>query len=233
MSLGTAKPRMHTLTPEKARSYYDKFGAKQDSQVFYERRALETLTELADFQNARCVFEFGCGTGRFALDLLHRHLPSTARYAGADISSTMVQLATQRLAPFASRASVALVNGTPALPLKDSSVDRFVSTYVFDLLPALVQRQCLAEAARVLRPDGLLCLCGITPGITASSRLVMGVWQWLFARNARLVGGCRPARAAEYLSADAWQTRYRTVVTAWGVASEVVIATPRPPTTRA
>ncbi|MGA8279133.1 MAG: class I SAM-dependent methyltransferase [Rhodanobacteraceae bacterium] len=224
---------MRTLSPEEAKSYYDKFGRKQDSQAFYENQALEELTEHADLRDARSVFEFGCGTGRFALDLLRHHLPTTARYVGTDISSTMVRLATERLAPFAPRASVALASGKTALPLEDASVDRFIATYVFDLLPALDQRELLAEVARVLRPEGLLCLCGITPGVTASSRLVMGVWQWLFARNASWVGGCRPVRAAEYLSTDTWHTRYRTVVTAWGVASEVVIAAPPSQLTRA
>lgn len=224
---------MRTLTTEEARSYYDKFGAKQDSQGFYEDRALEALAEHAAFEDARSVFEFGCGTGRFALGLLRHRLPDTASYLGTDVSSTMVRLATRRLAPFAPRASVALADGSPVLALKDASVDRFVSTYVFDLLPALAQRQLLAEVARVLQPGGLLCLCGITPGVTASSRFVMGVWRWLFRRNPDWVGGCRPMSVEDYLPAEAWRIRYRTVVTAWGVASEVVIATPAPPSTRA
>ena len=220
---------MRTLTTEEARSYYDRFGAKQDSQAFYEDRALEALTEHAAFEEARSVFEFGCGTGRFALSLLQHRLPDTASYFGTDVSSTMVRLATRRLAPFAPRATVALVDGSPVLALKDASVDRFVSTYVFDLLPAPAQRQLVAEALRVLQPGGLLCLCGITPGVTASSRFVMGVWRWLFTRNPDWVGGCRPTSAEDYLPAEAWRIHYRTVVTAWGVASEVVIATPMSP----
>lgn len=224
---------MRTLTVEEARSYYDKFGARQDSQGFYENRALEALTEHAALQDARSVFEFGCGTGRFALDLLQHHLPDTASYVGTDVSSTMVVLATRRLAPFAPRASVVLADGSPVLPLEDASVDRFVSTYVFDLLPASAQRQLLAEAARVLKPNGLLCLCGITPGVTAASRFVMGIWQGLFTRHPAWVGGCRPICAGDYLPAEAWRTCYRTVVTAWGVSSEVVIATPLPSSTGA
>ena len=224
---------MRTLTADEAKSYYDKFGSKQDAQAFYENQALEALIEHSALQNAQSVFEFGCGTGRFALDLLQDHLPSTASYIATDVSSTMVHLATRRLAPFVPRASVRLADGNPILPLKDASIDRFISTYVLDLLPPMVQRQLLAEAARVLRPDGLLCLCGITQGVTASSKLVMGVWQWVFTRNPIWVGGCRPICAEEYLPADAWLTQSRAVVTAWCVASEVVIATPLPPRARA
>jgi ubiquinone/menaquinone biosynthesis C-methylase UbiE len=224
---------MRTLSAQEAKSFYDDFGSKQDSQAFYEERALSELVAHAAMRKAQSVFEFGCGTGRFALQLLERHLPATAHYRGTDISSTMVEIATRRLAPFAARASVALANEELTLPVGPTSIDRFVSTYVLDLLSASDQQQLLAEARRSLKPGGLLCLCGITPGVTARSRMVMGVWRWLFARSPRLVGGCRPIRASDYLSNDAWQLLYRSVVVAWGVASEVVIATPLEPTARA
>lgn len=138
----------------------------------------------------------------------------------------MLQLAAKRLAPFSPRATVGLASDAPRLPLPDATVDRFIATYVFDLLAHAEQQRLLAEAARVLQPDGLLCLAGITPGVTPLSRRVMAVWEWLFQRNPRWVGGCRPTRATHYLPSSAWQIRYRTVVVAWGVASEVIIASP-------
>ena len=33
-----------------------------------------------EFTTAESVFEFGCGTGRFALRLFEHHLSDTARY---------------------------------------------------------------------------------------------------------------------------------------------------------
>lgn len=39
-----------------------------------------------------------------------------------------------------------------------------------------------------------------------------------------LVGGCRPCRSSEYLLGKDWKVKFRTVVVAWGVASEVLIA---------
>lgn len=217
---------MRNLTLEEARGYYNRFGIKQDSQAFYEDCAFKALVSNAAFQNAQSVFEFGCGTGRFALDLLQHHLPATARYRGVDISGTMVDLAAKRLAPFGPRATVSLSLGESALPQDDASVDRFLSTYVFDLLSEETLRQAVAEARRVLRPNGLLCLAGITHGVTPLSRVVMKVWQQLFARNPSWVGGCRPFRATEYLAAASWAIRFHTVVVAWGIASEVIIASP-------
>ena len=213
-----------TLTPEEAKAFYDRFGGKQDAQVFYEASALEHLVANSAFEQARSVFEFGCGTGRFALELLRHHLPPESIYRGTDISTTMVEIASARLAPFAARATVTPSSGRPALALADASVDRFVSTYVFDLLPAAVVRQVLAEARRVLRPDGLVCLTGITRGNTPFSRFVMGAWARVFAMNPSWVGGCRPTELAGLLLPSDWSIRFRRVVVAWGVASEVVIA---------
>ncbi len=217
---------MRTLTHEQAKFFYDGFGSKQDNQSFYEEAALGALVANAALDQASSVFELGCGTGRLALDLLKHHLPMDAQYFGTDISSTMVELASERLAPFGSQARVLLVKGQPHIPVDDASVDRFVSTYVFDLLPASEQLQWLADVTRVLRPNGLLCLAGITHGTTLISRAAMGLWQRLFALNPTWVGGCRPTLLADLLATQSWNVRFRTVVVSWGVASEVVVAKP-------
>ncbi len=217
---------MRTLTNEQAKSFYDGFGSRQDKQSFYEETALSTLIANSALDQSRSVFELGCGTGRFAFDLLEHHLPVDAQYFGTDISSTMVELASKRLAPFGSQARVLLEKGQPNIPLGNSSVDRFISTYVFDLLPVSEQLQWLAEVTRVLRPNGLLCLAGITYGTTPLSRAAMGLWQRLFALNPAWVGGCRPTLLAEVLAKESWNVVFRTVVVSWGIASEVVVATP-------
>jgi len=223
---GMGDSSVRTLTLEQARSFYDGFGSKQDKQSFYEETALSTLIANAALDQSRSVFELGCGTGRFAFDLLEHHLPAEAEYLGTDISSTMVELTSKRLAPFASQARVLLLEGQPNIPVDDASVDRFVSTYVFDLLPVSAQLQWLAEVTRVLRPNGLLCLAGITYGTTPISRAAMGLWQRLFALNPAWVGGCRPTLLAEVLAKESWNVVFRTVVVSWGIASEVVVATP-------
>ncbi len=220
---------MRTLTPDEARTFYDRFGTKQDRQAFYEAAALEALVANSDFGTARSVLEFGCGTGRFAREILERRLPPTARYLGVDLSSTMVRLASERLSPFADRASVLPASGDPVLPATDGSIDRFVSTYVLDLLPEAGVRRVLGEARRVLRPGGLLCLAGIAPGTTPLSRFVMGTWRRIFDVNPAWVGGCRPTRLTEYVLPEQWDIRFRSVVVAWGVASEVLVAAPRGP----
>lgn len=217
---------MRTLTFEEARAYYDSFGAKQDSQIFYEDPAVKVLITKGHFDQATSVFEFGCGTGRFAQELINEHLPSDAIYQGTDISSTMIELAKERLKSFGPRAMVTLSSTDVDIPVGDDAIDRFVSTYVLDLLPRAEGQKVLEEAHRSLQADGLLCLASITPGTTPVSRFVMGTWQWIFSQKPSIVGGCRPTELTELLPAAHWQIRFQTVVVAWGIASEVVIAAP-------
>jgi SAM-dependent methyltransferase len=212
------------LTRDEARRFYDRFGARQDSQAFYEDRALDALVGQSAFGSAKAVVELGCGTGRFAERLLGTILPDSARYRGYDISRTMVDLARARLARFGDRAAVEQTSGEPALPIADSSADRFVSNYVLDLLPAKEIRRAVAEAHRTLAPGGLLCLVSIAPGATVLSKLVMGTFAAIHRASPRVVGGCRPILLGEALSPDLWKVLLDQPVISWGVTSNVLVA---------
>ena len=220
---GQAKGKQPTLTASEARAFYDRFGKKQDSQGFYEDPALADLIAHAGFQVSRKIFEFGCGTGKFAERLLAEYLPSSATYSGCDASSTMVELAVQRLKGYAERAQVVQSDGTVRFPLPDDSVDHVVSTYVFDLLSGEDINMAFAEAHRVLASKGKLCLASLTNGITISSRLVTFIWSKLFHMRASLVGGCRPILLEQYVDARRWRLEYRNILTPFGVPSEIVI----------
>jgi len=216
------------LTPEQARSFYDRFGARQDAQAFYEDAALEDLIAHAAFERTEKMFEFGCGTGRLALTLLREHLPVSATYLGVDLSQTMIDLASQRLHPYGERANIIHTDGAIRFPLPDNSVDRVVSTYVFDLLSDSDIRLAFAEAARVLVPGGKVCLVSLTRGITLASRIVTALWSVLSRLYAPLVGGCRPIVLLDHLDAQVWQLEYHHVVVRYGVPSEILIAVRRP-----
>lgn len=211
------------LSPAEVRSFYDRFGSKLDSQGFYENPALAQLIAHGRFAEAGRVFEFGCGTGKFAELLLAQHLPPTAVYLGCDLSPAMTALAALRLEPFGGRAGVVRTDGRVRFPLVEASVDRVVSSYVLDLLCAQDAREVFAEAHRVLRPGGLLCLASLAPGVNLPSRLVARLWMALFRLRASLVGGCRPIRLGTYAQSDRWQVEYQRVVTPFAVPSEVLI----------
>lgn len=211
-----------------ARSYYDHFGKKQDSQGFYEDPPLEDLARHADFENARHVFEFGCGTGKFAAGLLAQHLPPDATYLGNDISPVMVDLAQQRLKDYGDRAEVVLSEGSIQFPLADGSVDRIVSSYVLDLLSESNIEKFFTEAHRTLVPGGKVCLVGLTKGVGIPSRIVSATWSAIFRLKPAIVGGCRPLRLEAFIEPVQWQVEYEHMVAPYGVPSEIVVLQKRP-----
>lgn len=213
-----------TLSHEQARRFYDEFGAKQDQQGWYEDPATAVLAIHAHFEACSSVLEFGCGTGRLAANLLTDRLPQQCSYLGLDVSTTMCNLARQRLSSWASRAEVRQTDGTMTLPVASGSVDRVLTTYVLDLLSQGDIDAFLSEAQRVLRPGGLLCAVGLTPGERGVSRWVTALWRRIHRSNPVRVGGCRPLQLADSLAADRWRVAHREVVVAWGLASEVVVA---------
>jgi ubiquinone/menaquinone biosynthesis C-methylase UbiE len=213
------------LSHDEARAFYDRFGARQDKQAFYEDAALDRLIAHSRFEEAHAVFEFGCGTGRLAERLLERHLPGGAEYTGIDVSPTMVSLATERLTHWPAR--ILLGDGGMTVPAADGTFDRFVATYVLDLLSEVDGRALIAEAHRTLEPGGLLCVAGITHGRGALSAPIMALWGAIAGLAPRLVGGCRPQRADRLLLEESWRIDHHSVVTAWGVASEVLVAARR------
>ncbi len=214
------------LDRSRVRSFYDRFGALQDAQGFYEDPALETLIAHAGFEDATRVFELGCGTGRLAHRLLEDFLPARGTYLGVDLSATMIRIARRRIAPFASRAEVHLTGGEPVVEGAAGSFDRVVSAYVLDLLPEAEIVAFTKDAARALAAGGRMCLVSLTNGSSWPSQWVTGGWKALHGVAPQLVGGCRPIELLDYLPTSAWRLLHRSVVVAWGVPSEVVIAEP-------
>lgn len=212
------------LSHEESRTFYDAFGSKQDLQRFYEDKALDALLGHAFFERANAVVEFGCGTGRLAERLLREKLSARAAYDGFDVSPTMVGLAESRLKPWAGRARVHLTSGVPTLSLADAAGDRFLSTYVLDLLGEDEIRTALMEAERVLAPEGLLCLASLTFGKSLPSRIVSRVWTAVHSRSPRLVGGCRPLRLEQFIP-PGWLVAHREVVCSFGICTEVLTGT--------
>jgi ubiquinone/menaquinone biosynthesis C-methylase UbiE len=131
------------------------------------------------------------------------------------------------LDPWRERASVELSSGAMHLACPPDRFDRFVVTYVLDLLPVEDIRVLLSEARRVLLPASPICLVSLTFGATRMARILTRLWQTTYRSVPRLVGGCRPIELREWLLPDDWNIRHRNVVTAFGVSSEVVVAARR------
>ena len=203
------------------RAYYDRFGAKQDSQGFYEDPAIDELIAHADFEHARQVYECGCGTGKLAQRLLASHLPDTAGYLGCDLSPVMTSLAERSIEAYAPRARIVRTEGDIRFPFDEGAVDRVVSCYVLDLMPDEDIGRYFAEAHRVLEPGGYACVASLGRGVGRLSRLVSWLWSRVFAIAPSLVGGCRPINLDAFVDDAQWREAYRNTVTPFGVPSEV------------
>lgn len=206
-----------------AQAYYDRFGRKQDSQGFYEDPALDVLVAHANFQDAQHLFEFGCGTGKFAARLLENEVPSSADYLGCDVSPIMIGLATERLEAYGQRARLILADGVIRFPLPERSVDRVVCNYVLDLLSEADIGRFFSEAYRVLVPGGRVCIASLTKGVSLPSRIVSSLWMSIFHLRPALVGGCRPILVDGFVDPNLWQIVHRRILTPFGVPSEVLV----------
>jgi len=210
------------LSHVEVKNFYDAYGARQDGAGYYEDRTLADLTHHANFGSAKEIAEFGCGTGRFAEQLLATELSNDAMYWGCDISTTMIDLSRQRLAHFEERVTLWQSTDDLHLPLQDGSVDYFVSNYVLDILSYEEINVVLGEAKRILKQGGALYLTGLTDGKGLFSKAWTTFWNVRFALNPKWVGGCRPVNLLQFL--DEWDIVHHNVIVARGISSEVVIA---------
>lgn len=221
-----AKSSGRLLTPEQASRVYDRIGRLQDWQI-YESQAIREQIRLGSFGTARSLFEFGCGTGAFAAKLLKTSLRRDCRYVGIDVSRTMVRLAASRLTPWSERATIRLSDGSSCLNEADNTFDRFVSNYVFDLLPAEYALAIIAEAHRVLCDNGKLCVVSLGYGTSGFSRIVTALWDRAWRCKPEIVGGCRPVNLRRLLDAQ-WSIEHYTKVVSFGISSDVLVASRRP-----
>ena len=67
------------------------------------------------------------------------------------------------------------------MPLPTQFFDRFLATYVLDLLSEEDIRTLLSEAHRMLSAKGLLGIVSLTHGFTAAVRLVARAWMTIYA----------------------------------------------------
>jgi ubiquinone/menaquinone biosynthesis C-methylase UbiE len=212
------------LSSREAERFYDRFGKKLDSQAFYEAPALIDLAAHLELTTCKAVVEFGCGTGRFAEELFEARLPPEAIYVGRDISNMMARIAGERLTRFGSRATVQKSDGGARMDSPNGAFDRFICTFVLDLLPDAEAQAVMREARRVLAPGGLAGLVSLTNGKTPISWAITTIWNGLRAISPMLVGGCRPIEILALLPTPAWTIEYQNLVTPFGVPCEIVVA---------
>jgi ubiquinone/menaquinone biosynthesis C-methylase UbiE len=136
----------------------------------------------------------------------------------------MVELARGRLARFGERARVDQSDASLELPVPSGSCDRFLSTYVLDLLSRDDIGRALREAQRALAPGGLAGLTSLTFGADLLGRVVSTLWIAVHRLSPRRVGGCRPLDLAPWFEPPAWKIEHLATHRASGLTSQVLVA---------
>lgn len=141
----------------------------------YEKTPAEYITYfklLAGLQMDERVLDIGCGTGRFAIQLVERPNFFTGRYEGFDIEKRAVDWATTHIAKQHTNTRFTHVdlynkhyNPTGSLhpesfsfPYDGNEFDFVFAMSVFTHLPSPVCERYLQEIARVLAPGGRVVL---------------------------------------------------------------------------
>ncbi|MGD1933447.1 MAG: class I SAM-dependent methyltransferase, partial [Candidatus Phaeomarinobacter sp.] len=145
---------MRLLERDEIVSLYNRFGAKQDTQGWYEDEPLAEMKRQMDFAAADGILELGTGTGRLAHEVVTELAPVGTRYLGLDLSPVMVNLAQNRLRT-CSNAFAVVGDVRAPLPLRDNCVSHVFAAYVLDIFSEDEIRGVYEEVHRVLRPGGL------------------------------------------------------------------------------
>lgn len=135
-------------------AFFDRRAAGYDRQLWLERPALRAMAELAEPLAGARVVDLAAGTGGVAAALIARE-PRIAGLVAVDAAPHMLERAAPRLAPLGPRARTLLADAR-AVPLADGAADVVTIGYLLHLLDPEARSAVLAEARRVLRPDGRL-----------------------------------------------------------------------------
>jgi SAM-dependent methyltransferase len=132
-------------------------------------------TAVADLHEGETVLDLGSGAGADVL-ISARRVGSTGKAIGLDMTDEMLELARAN-AKEAGVENVEFVKGyIEEIPLAPDSVDVVISNCVINL--AADKRRVIAEAARVLRPNGRFAVSDVIadPDMDAATKADMRQW---------------------------------------------------------
>ncbi len=206
-----------TISPDRARNFYDRVGARYDLAEIFESRAKVRASELLALAPGERFLNIGVGTGKEQAKFLPDLSPGGSA-VGLDLSPVMARLASHRTGAPVAEADACY------LPFRACAFDVLYAAYVLDLISAGDLPGVLAGCHRVLAPGGRMVIVCLTEGVDLPSRSLVAVWKGIYSFAPLACGGCRPLKLAARVEAAGFQVSTRETIVQWGVPSEIILA---------
>jgi demethylmenaquinone methyltransferase/2-methoxy-6-polyprenyl-1,4-benzoquinol methylase len=206
-----------TISPARARRFYDRIGARYDWAEFYESEAKRLARQMLELEPGDKLLNIGIGTGKAHTEFTHAVEPG-GMACGLDLSPVMARLANRRTGAPVVEADARF------LPFGSSGFTAIYAAYVLDLMPAADIPRVLDHLFRVLAPGGRVLLLSLTEGEDFASRSLVAAWKFIYSFAPLACGGCRPLVLSEWVTAAGFVIMARETVVQWGVPSEIILA---------
>ncbi|MDP3971470.1 MAG: methyltransferase domain-containing protein [Candidatus Nanopelagicales bacterium] len=197
------------------------YGMLSDSsEKRFVREAVEEMLRPAEGER---ILEPGFGSGQVLVALAELVGPN-GHVAGVDISDGMVEQAGRRLREhgLADRVELRRASATD-LPFPDESFDAVFMSFTLELFPDDQIPIVLAECARVIRPDGRLCVAAMSAD--GGSAAMEKLYGWSHRHFPTFVD-CRPIPVEKVIETAGFALVERRGLSMWGLAVELVLARP-------
>ncbi len=136
------------------------------------RWAVRDMLDMANFAEARCVAEFGAGTGVYTREILDRLHPD-GNFLAFEIDPNLVATLRERF----DDPRVQIINDSAENVqdyLKGTKVDIIVSGLPFTSLPENVKQNIFKHAIRVLTPEGVMLVLQYSPMVQGDLTRMFG-----------------------------------------------------------
>ncbi len=222
MQSGRTSPEITRVHRSKtdAREWYDTLSRWYDLFVDpFEGPARSVGIDLLDVGAGETILDVGCGTGS-ALVAFGRAVGRDGTVVGIDLSREMCRVSRRAVLNAGLEYGTVVEGDASTLPFGDDTFDALFASFVLELFDTPEIPTVLEEWARVLAPDGRLC-------VVALSRRTNGptvrLYERIHDRLPRHVD-CRPIYVGDTLREVGFQITETRYVSAWGLPVDVVLA---------
>jgi ubiquinone/menaquinone biosynthesis C-methylase UbiE len=206
-----------SLSRESAQHFYDRVGGLYNWFSGFEAKAKALATRSLALAPGLKLLNVGLGTGREQQEFINQLSPG-GYSVGIDLSPRMLQIARSISPGWLCRADGGY------LPFLDRNFDRLYCAYVLDLISKDEISSWLEGFRRVMKQGGRMVILSLTEGTDPASRVIMELWEMVYALNPSLCGGCRPLDLTQYLPKAGFECRERIIVNQLGIPSTVIVA---------